>query len=131
MSAPLLCLLLLISTFIPSSTAIFRAAFQNAPSLKNTVDEPDAQRLPLTRLQCGCRFVKNRIQAVPIVQQQEALPNPTLLLLDLTQKQQQLRGLQKQSTPPTNVADAAPDRLECGCHTVKVTIRAKVPKSAD
>jgi hypothetical protein len=114
-----------------------------APSTLNTVDEPDAQRLPLTRLQCGCRFTKNRIKAVPLVVPQVAASSTfagsNLLLLNLQQQKQQKHQLQQQliaqrkiqvqrtqqQQDPPSVSAKAPDKLECGCHTIKVTVRPK------
>jgi hypothetical protein len=143
----------LITTPMPPPTTILLAllaamslanyAKATAPSTLNTVDEPDAQRLPLTRLQCGCRFTKNRIKAVPLVVPQVAASSTfagsNLLLLNLQQQKQQKHQLQQQliaqrkiqvqrtqqQQDPPSVSAKAPDKLECGCHTIKVTVRPK------
>ena len=111
-----------------------------APSTDNSQDQPDPQRLPLTRLQCGCHFVKNRAKAVPINEpssfvslqqthggdknkEDKKRMEPSLklpLLLDLAERQQQgERARGSMLAEPPSVAAKAPDRMECGCHTVK------------
>ena len=125
-----------------AAMSLANRAKATAPSTPNTVDEPDAQRLPLTRLQCGCRFTKNRIKAVPLVVPQVAASSTfagsNLLLLNLQQQKQQKHQLQQeliaqrrnqvqraQQQDLPSVRDKAPDKLECGCHTIKVTVRPK------
>lgn len=102
--------------------SIVKLSFAAAPSSPNTIDDPDAQRLSNTRLQCGCRFVKNRIKAITL----DYIPPPTsnnnLLLLNLVQHK---RTTEKKTEEPPSIADKAPDRLECGCHTVKLNIKTR------
>jgi len=99
--------------------SLFSSTHASAPSSTNTNDTPDPQRLPLTRLACGCKFIKQRLKAVPIIQP------PEQAFLDISTKKTLLRHtvkIKKESKKPPTVADKAPDALECSCHTVKVEV---------
>ena len=99
--------------------SLFSPTHASAPSSTNTNDTPDPQRLPLTRLACGCKFIKQRLKAVPIIQP------PQQAFLDISTKKTLLRHtvkIKKESKKTPTVAEKAPDALECSCHTVKVEV---------
>ena len=95
-----------------------------APSTVNNIDSPDPQRLPLTRLQCQCRFVRDRIKAVPILSPlPQVATSVSLLQMGSRTRKRRLRHMNTGRSGPPSVADKGPDRLECGCRAVKVEVR--------
>ena len=85
-----------------------------APATENTMDEPDAQRLALGRLQCSCHLVKSSIKAVPMS-----------FLSVLAQSQTRSRCRQDRNGSAES-ADR-PDRLECSCSTKPSGARTHLP----
>ena len=115
----LLALLLLLLVWPPPPhRRILAAAFRAAPATPNTVDSADPQRLPLTRVACGCHFANARIEPAP-------LPSSTAFL-DIGSGR--LRGSSRirQKLDPGE----RPQRLECSCTTRPSNARVFLPQAA-
>ena len=87
-----------------------------APATENTMDEPDAQRLALGKLQCSCHLVKSSIKAVPMS-----------FLSVLAQAQTRSRMRAKTASGSAGDPAGRPDRLECSCSTKPSGARTHLP----
>ncbi len=112
-------LLLLLLAWPPHRRARAALASRAAPATANTRDDADPQRLPLTRLACGCHFAKARIEPAPL---------PSFVDLGRGRGPHRLRG----SSRARQHLDPAerPKRLECSCTTRPSNARTFMPQAA-
>lgn len=93
-----------------------------APATRNTPEDPDAQRLPLTRLTCSCKLSDARLKVLPL---------QDFLFLEEFEEDRDLGRMvaaDRSGGGAAATVSGEPKQMSCGCKTQPAGASAHLPQ---